>query len=369
MAGLYVHVPFRTAPRPHDDTYIVVAPRPEASPLAAALAWELDRHAGSLLADVEPRTLYVGGGRPSLCSPAAVRPFVRALNHTLSSTLDEVTVEVHPADATPHYLSVLRRWGVTRLSIEGLSLVGDTLDRVGAAHTPNDLIQAIRRSRRAGFDRFSVDLLFGAAGQSRADWKKSLQRAVDLGIPHLTLHEQEALPPGERADQLAFAVSFLRAKGYEPYELTHFARPGHRSRHQEHVHAHGSVLGLGPGAESFWGPDRAGSSAARRWSNVGDLKTYVDRFQHDASPVAHDERLDASALAREYILLRLRTQAGLPLDTLATRYGLSLAARKADTLRRLRSEGLIHDDPDRVRLTDRGRLLADAITHRLVRGV
>ncbi|WP_118838771.1 coproporphyrinogen-III oxidase family protein [Salinibacter ruber] len=368
MTGLYVHVPYRAASRPHDDAYTVVDPTPDASILSTALAREIDRHADSVLDDVPIRSLYVGGGRPSLCRPGALRPLVRVLGRVVEPTmLDEVTVELHPADTSPVYLCHLRRVGVTRLSIEGLSFVEEDLDAMAAPHGPDDLVRSIRQVRRAGFRQFSVDLLFGGAGQSRAGWKASLQRAVSLGVPHLTLHELETGDTKKRADQLAFALTFLRAKGYVPYELTHFARPGHQSLHQEHVYAHGDILGLGPGAESFWTPDAHDSSAARRRSNVADLTAYVERLQADATPVAHDETLSTSALAREYMLLRLRTQAGLDLDALADRYDLRLRDRKADTLRRLRRRGLIHEDPARVALTDRGRLLTDAITRRLLR--
>ena len=368
MAALYVHVPFRKAPRPHDHAYTTRDPAPGASAYATALAQEIGRYSNSLLTDTELRTLYVGGGRPSLCPPKALRPLVEALGRAVDpSGFEEVTVELHPADASPAYLATLRRWGVTRLSIEGLSFVGTDRSEGGAAHSPNDLAQSLRRVRRAGFDDFSVDLRFGGAGLSRAAWKASLHRAVTLNIPHLTLHEMTTGDPDKRADQLAFALSFLRAKGYEPYELTHFARPGHRSGHQEHVYAHGSVLGLGPGAESFWWPARAAPSTAQRWANVADLPTYVERLQNGDSPVARTETLETSALAREYVLLRLRTLEGLNLNTLADRYDVALRARRPNTLRRLRNEGLTHDDPDRVRLTDRGRLLTDAITHRLVR--
>ena len=368
MAGLYIHVPFRTAPRPYDDAYTVVDPSRDASVLATALAREIEQYTDSVLGDAPIRSLYVGGGRPSLCRPAALLPLARALGRVLEpAVLDEVTVELHPADTSPDDLSALRRAGVTRLSIEGLSFVEEDLAAVGAPHSPDDLVRSVHQVRRAGFRQFSVDLLFGGAGQSRAGWKASLQRAVSLGVPHLTLHELETGDPDARADQLAFALTFLRAKGYAPYELTHFARPGHRSIHQEHVYAHGSVLGIGPGAESFWAPDSSGSSVAQRWSNVADLTTYVGQLQADVLPVAHDETLGASALAREYILLRVRTQAGLDLSTLADRYGLRLRDQTAGTLRRLRKNRLIHDEPGRVRLTDRGRLLADAITHRLLR--
>jgi oxygen-independent coproporphyrinogen-3 oxidase len=193
---------------------------------------------------------------------------------------------------------------------------------------------------------------------------------VALRVPHVTLHEET--PPddrdqNDRADRFAFAMQFLNAKGYAQYELTHFARPGHRSQYQEHVYAHGNVLGLGPGAESFWWAHRSDPSTAERWSNGTDVAAYVGHSRDGAGPVTHRTSLDQRALAQEYILLRLRTIDGLDLNLLDDRYNFPLRARRASTLERLADEGLIHDDPDHLRLTPRGRLLADAVTRELIR--
>ena len=268
----------------------------------------------------------------------------------------EVTLELAPADATPAMLRELREIGVTRLS-------------VSAASGRDVQWRAVDRARDAGFDAVSVDLVFGGADSPLSRWKHTLYQAVDRALPHITLHEAESPSADDEAsaDCFAFAMGFLRAKGYEQYELTHFARPGARSTYQEHVYAHGDVLGLGPGAESFWWPDRTAASTARRWSNVSDATTYVTRVREGASPVAHHEAFDWEALALEYILLRLRTSEGLDLAVLEDHYRCPLRDRRGDTLDRLMTNGLIHDDPARVRLTPRGRLLADAVTQRLIR--
>ena len=350
MAGLYLHVPFQQSPRSSDE-----------SAFAAALTREIEQYAQHPLTDRAFRTLYVGGGRPSCLSESALRTFVEAVRRKLGTgAIEEVTLELHPTDASPLFLTALRELGVTRLSIGDPSLVDEALR------------PTLRQAREAGFERLSADLVFGGAEQSHAAWKQRLQRIVDLRVPHVTLHERtpngnETSGEGERPDRFAVAMTFLGAKGYEQYELTHFARPGHRSRYQAHVYAHGNVLGLGPDAESFWWPTRPDPSTAQRWSNVTDMTAYVERLRNDESPVAQRETLDRTALAREYVLLRLRTSAGLDLDVLDDRYELSLRTRRASTLDRLAEEELIHDDPDRVRLTDRGRLLTDAITQRLIR--
>ncbi|MFB6099552.1 MAG: coproporphyrinogen-III oxidase family protein [Salinibacter sp.] len=359
MPALYLHVPVHRFPPPID-----------ASTLTTALVREIEQHCPPPSTDRDHRTLYLGG-RPVRLLPSALRTLADTIRgHLGTAVLQEVTAERSPTDASSPNLDRLRDLGVTRLSIEGRSFADEELRATGAPHSAADLGRVLRRVRESGFQSTSVDLSFGGA-QSHATWKRSLQRAVDLRVPHLTLHEREHTggPDEERAraDRFAFAMRFLDAKGYEQYELTHFARPGHRSCYQTHVYAHGNVLGIGPGAESFWWPDRSDPSTARRWSNVTDVAAYVDRLQNGEPPVVHQKDLDPTALAREYILLRLRTIAGLDLDVLEERYGVSLRDRRAATLDRLAAEGLIHDAPDRVRLTPRGRLLADAITQRLIR--
>lgn len=349
MAALYLHIPFR---EPLSSA--------EVSNFTAAVIQEIDRSSRSPFTDADFRTLYVGGGRPSRFSAAALRRLIEHAREKLGAmAIEETTLELHPNDASPTFLTALRTLGITRLSIDARSSTAEE----GRA--------LISQARDVGLGSLSVDLDFGGAKRPLSTWKARLHRAVDLRVPHVTLHERE--PEGspndeaERADQFAFAMTFLDAKGYEQYELTHFARPGHRSRYQTHVYTHGNVLGLGPGAESFWWPDRTDPSTARRWSNVTDPPTYVERLRTYASPVAQREDLDQTGLAREYILLRLRTSDGLDLDLLADRYGFSLRDRRAATLDRLAEEGLIHDHPDRVRLTNRGRLLADGVTRRLIR--
>lgn len=358
MIALYLHVPTEPV-----DT----------STLVTAVRRELMHYARPSFTDASVRTLYVGGGRPSRLSPSALQPLIDACQTLFDAAAPtEITLELHPSDASPDNLEALRRLGITRLSIRGQSFVDAKLRALEASYSAEDLRDTIGRAQTMDFESVSVDLMFGGPNPSLSAWKASLQRAVDLRVPHVTLHELNAnnSPRHDdeaQADHFAFALRVLGAKGYEPYELSHFARPGHRSWYQEHVYAHGNVLGLGPGAESLWWPDRTDPATAERWSNVSDVSAYVERLRNDKSPVARREPLDRAALAREYILLRLRTNEGLDLNVLRDRYDCPLRRETSATLDRLATEGLIHDDPDRVRLTDRGRLLADAVTRRLIR--
>jgi oxygen-independent coproporphyrinogen-3 oxidase len=368
VAGLYVHVPFRRARRPYDDSAYVVRDTPAASRFGTALRDELQGHA----VDESITTLYVGGGRASLLSLATAHSVLAALADSVGvAAVEEATAEVSPADATLQYLRGLRRLGIDRLSLGVLSFSPAVLRSLDAPYSATDARQALRRARKAGFEAVSVDLLFGLPTQSLGVWVDTLRRAIGRGLPHIAVMEGPPLdaPPSladKRAEHLERAMTLLRSAGYEQYELTHFARPGHRSAHQENYYAHGNYLGIGPSAESFWWPARADSGRARRWHNVGDFDRYARLLRDRGSPVADRQTLDRPALAREYVLLRLRTGEGLGFHPLATQYGVDLRSQKGAVLDRLRREDLIHDDPDRVRLTPRGRLLTDAITKALL---
>lgn len=372
VAGLYVHVPFQRAPHTYEDGYAVDVDTADPSQYVTALCRELRMQANTYTARETTRTLYAGGGRPSLLPLGSVHSLLRTFVDVFApTTLEEATAEVHPADATPDYLHGLQRMGIDRLSLPVLSFFPSDLRAIDAAHTAQDAIQALRRARTAGFDNLSIDLLFGWPEQSLSDWKAVLQLAVGLGIPHVTLIEADSqLGPVASDEALAHrlevAMRFLQSEGYDQYELTHFARDGYHSLHQEHYYAHENQIGVGPSAESFWWPRRRRDGQAQRWANVADLDEYVRLLSEGASPVAYRETLDRIELAEEYVLLRLRTRAGLNLTRLANRYGFDLQAEHGEVLARLHDNGLIHRDDERLRLTNRGVLVADAIARRLL---
>jgi len=370
VAGLYVHVPFRHARRSYGDSNDVVFDAAALEQYEAALCRELRSYVQPHTTDEPITTLYVGGGRPSLVPVSMARPFLAVLREGIDvSTLEETTVEVHPADAKPRLLRTLWRLGVDRLSLAVHSFSPAVLRTLDAPHSAEEARRVLDATRQAGFTTYSIDLLFGIPNQSLSTWTSTLQYAVERDVPHITIIEASPhadAPAALRADQLEHAMMLLDAEEYEQYELTHFARPGHRSAHQENYYAHGNYLGVGPSAESFWWLDRTGTNRARRWTNVGDFDRYANLLRRRHPPVAYRQTLPQRALADEYILLRLRTNDGLDLRRLNKEYGLNLRAQKAPLLDRLRDDNLIHNDPDRVRLTPQGRLLTDAITKRLL---
>ena len=363
MPALYLHVPSCREAAP-----------PSASILVEALLREAERHARPPFLNAPFQMLYVGGGRPSALPLPALRTLIASCQDLFAgAALKEITLELHPADASPSALATLRALGITRLSIGTPPSAHPEMD--SALDTAPALPRLLQAVRAAEFPSLSVDLYVGRAGPSPLDWKKRLRRLAALRAPHVALREgsagareaAEAEASGPAPPSFPHAMRFLAANGYQQYELTHFARPGHRSHYQEHTYAHGNILGLGPGAASFWWADRSTPTAARRWSNVEDSAAYATHLRNGFAPVSARESLSQQELAREYILLRLRSHAGLDLRVLKNRYSTVLGRRPTALLDRLRAEGLLHEAPERIRLTPRGRLLTDAITRRLLR--
>lgn len=366
MAGLYLHIPFREAPCAYDDSPVVLA-RPPHTAYVEAVTAELRHYADRY--DGPIRTVYIGGGRPSLLGLDALRRLLASVrNHFEASTLDEVTFELHPADANAAYLDGLRALGVDRLSVETMSFYPDDLDVLRASHSADRAQAALDLVHQSGFDRFSIDLGFGWADRDPLHWKANLQQAVRLEVPHITLIEcvDEGVPAASedaRAAHYRFAMEYLPERGYEHYEISHFARPGRRGVHNQRHWDHTNYLGVGPSAHSFWWDELP----AHRWSNVQNLARYEALLRQRHLPIARRTPLDLHALAEEYVLLRLRTRDGLDLDTLQARYEVDLPTQKADTLAQLVDEGYIEQRRDRrIRLTNRGMLVCDAVTQKLL---
>jgi oxygen-independent coproporphyrinogen-3 oxidase len=372
VAGLYVHVPFRREAHAYDERFAVAIDAADESRYGTALRRELRLYARRYAREEPLRTLYVGGGRPSLLSLGHLRAFFGALQDALDlSALEEVTLELAPTDVDSDYARGLRKMGVDRVSLEALAFSPSALQALEAPHSAEDVDQALRLLRSVGPESISVALLFGWPNQSRADWARALERAVSMEVPHLSLTEVTAgaEPAGRekaRARLLRDAMSTLRDEGYAQYELTHFARPGARSRHQTRYYAHDNQLALGPSAESFWWGRRRARAQARRWTNVRDVDRYATLLRDRYPPVAYRQTLDRTALAQEYVMLRLRTAAGLDLRRLREQYGVDLRDEEGPLLDRLEEENLVRTEHHTVRLSARGRLVTDAITRKLM---
>lgn len=389
MAGLYLHVPFCTQRCVYCDFYFVTSQARTNAFVRAAHAEiaAYGRRYGQAATRRDPnrgeplRTIYLGGGTPSLLEIDGLRHLIEAVDEAFdTSQLEEVTIEANPEDCRAATLRAFRDLGVTRLSLGVQSFFPDDLAWMNRAH---DAEQAERSVEAVAehFDDFSVDLIFGVPDQPFEHWGANLEKALRLGAPHLSCYGLTVEPRTPLAKQVTrglvsptddetmrerfvFTSEYLTQRGFEHYEVSSFARPGHRSRHNQRYWDHSNYIGIGPSAHSFW---RRTRSWARRWSNLRSLKHYVALLDGKDLPVDEEERLDQDALADEYVMLSLRRLTeGIDLRRLQDDYGVILAEERGAVLEAMERSGLIIHSDDRIRLTLEGAAIADSVALQLI---
>ena len=383
VAGLYLHIPFCAKRCIYCDFYFVTTQRQHHT-FVEALQTEITYYASEFAKREPIETIYFGGGTPSLLSLDEVERILDTLYARFdTSHVHEISFEVNPDDLSLDYLRGLRALGVNRLSVGIQSFFEDELAFLGRVHTAEQAQEALELIPQAGFENYTIDLIFGLPDQTPEYWAANLSRAVRAGAPHIStynltveprtvLHKQVSrgriIPPPEEevSNRYQFTIEFLEARGYEHYEISNFAQPGYRSQHNQLYWEHRNYLGFGPSAHAFWKYDLP-ESGTYRWANVRNLRKYEALLNMHQLPLEFKELVNPDTLANEYIMLRLRTSDGLDLGTLEERYGVDLLTERVDELAWLESEGFIHRIRNgRVRLTTRGKLVCDAITARLL---
>lgn len=315
-------------------------------------------------------TVFFGGGTPTLLPPGDLARMLGGVRDTFGIAPGaEVTVEANPDTMTPAVADELAAAGVTRLSVGMQSAVPHVLAALDRTHDPANVATAVSAARSAGLD-VSLDLIYGAPGESLADWRASVETAIALAPDHVSAYAliiedgtklERQIRRGEvpapdddlQADMYETADTLLAAAGYSWYEVSNWATsPEQRSRHNLAYWRGTDWWGYGPGAHSHVG--------GLRWWNVKHPAAYAQRLAMDASPAAGRERPDAAARRLESVLLRTRIAEGLPVAELDDDGRRGVAALIAD--------GLI-EGADAVRgrivLTRRGRLMADAVVRAL----
>ena len=398
--GLYLHVPFCSAICPYCDFAVTRGgPERRAAYVEAAVAeaalWSTDRPAQTATAGVESSpefevpwigtpfdTVYLGGGTPSILTAEQLERMLAALRGRLPVAPDaRLFLEANPEDASPEKLRELRELGVSTLSLGVQSFEARALKFLGRRHGPEEARRAVEAALAVGFPTVSVDLIFGLPplGMERRQGLDSLERTLEETValsPHhvsgyqLTFHEGtpfgrglargviRELPEPAQAAAYERVLEALTAAGYEPYEVSNFARrtldgADHRSAHNRKYWDHTPYLGLGPGAHSFDG--------RRRWWNERDEEAWRRRIAAGERPVAGEETLSDAELALEALMLGLRTAEGVDLERFRERFGVDLVARNEALVARLVADGLVEVAEGRLRPTLRGFAVADGL--------
>lgn len=372
VRAIYAHVPFCQTICGYCDFYSVVYDKSATRPLVDALLAELDRHRSATPLDIQ--TLFVGGGTPTTLPPEELRRLLSALR-ACARREPEFTVEANPATVTAEKAAVLVECGVNRVSIGAQSFDPAELRVLDRIHRPAQVAQTVAICRAAGIRRVNLDLIFAVPGQTLDSWLRNLRTAVDLAPDHLSCYGLTYEPGTPLFDRLtAGAVSRLDADdearmyeatidaladaGYHQYEISNFARPGCECRHNLVYWENEPHVGLGPSA--------AGLVGGVRYKNVPDVAEYARTIRDGRWPRIHEERLPPDQRARETAVLGLRLNAGIDRARFSQRFGNDPARLFADPIARFAELGLVEVTDRAVRLTRRGRLVADTIVAEFV---
>ncbi len=367
MAALYLHIPFCRSICAYCD-FVHTADLRGMDAVIEAMHRELDER-NDYITDRTLRTIYFGGGTPSLLQPAVIESFIdhaAQLFDTLS--LSEITIEANPDDLTREFVDALRLTHVNRLSIGIQSFDDDCLRMMRRRHTAQQADDAVRRAQDAGFDNITIDLMFGIDGFGDESLEKSLQRAVGLDVAHISAYHLTIEPSTlfgvkarrgelqevdeERSEsEFALVHERLTEAGYEHYEVSNYAREGYRSRHNSSYWDSTQYLGIGAGAHSFNG-------VSRYWA-ASKVAQYL------AGSGGECEQLTQCDRRNEIVMTSLRRVEGLDLDEFGSLFGEGARDELLSAARNYLAGGLLRLEGSRIKIPVEKFLLSDSVIEAL----
>jgi oxygen-independent coproporphyrinogen-3 oxidase len=367
MAGLYLHIPFcRKAC--HYCNFHFSTTHQQLPAMLAAMEKELQLQKDYIQGPLD--TIYLGGGTPSLVPIELLDSLFNAIR-TQFQIVDgaEMTIETNPDDINPETLSAWKALGINRLSIGIQSFVDADLQWMNRAHHAQQAIDSIRLAKQAGFDNLTIDLIYGTPTLSDEAWKANVDLAIAAGISHLSCYaltvepktglekmiekkQIEAVDPEKQARHFSLLMQWMEDAGFEHYEISNFALPGHRSKHNSSYWSGASYLGIGPSAHSFNG-------TSRQW-NLANNSLYIQSLNKETLPFEL-ETLTAEQQLNEYIMTALRTMEGLNLNRVSDLWGQEKTAQILLESKKYIARGDAYLKDHALILTKAGRLLADGI--------
>lgn len=368
MAGLYIHIPFCHSKCIYCDFYSM--PRADAADSyidAVIKEWHM-RHTEIN----EPfTTLYIGGGTPSILPACLLKQLIDGI---ALENLEEFTIEANPEDVTPQWVSSIRDMGINRVSIGIQSFSDAELKVINRRHTGDDAEKALHTLRNNGIDNISGDLIYGLPGQTVESWQQSLDRLVSIGVEHISAYSL-SFEPGTRLHTMLMTgkvkeanedtvnemysrlTDTLHDAGYEHYEISNFALPGRRARHNSLYWNFTPYLGLGTAAHSFDGK-------VRRANRTG-IKPYITDITAGRS-FFDIENETADSLYNDYIITSLRTAEGIDKRHFASRFGDSALDSLLTASRQFINAGKMTETPTSLFITETAFLISDSILVELI---
>lgn len=374
MAGIYIHIPFCRQACHYCNFHFSTSLRYK-NDFVAALLKEIElQSTNNYLENRLIETIYFGGGTPSLLSNEEVNTILNKLQEQfVVSPGAEITLEANPDDITDEKLAGWKAAGINRLSIGIQSLFDEDLQWMNRAHTANDAKQVIQKARDAGFDNFTVDLIYGTPGLTDDKWKQNMDWVLQQNITHLScyaltveektpldkqirLHQKVDIDHEQQSRQFIMLMEAMKQAGFEHYEISNFAKPGHRSKHNSSYWYGIHYLGLGPSAHSFNGN-------SRQW-NVANNQQYIQSLQENIIPFEKEELTQTQQL-NEYIMTSLRLMEGCSLSFIKEKFGAAKAEQLKLEAIEFTNKNWLMNVKDHLILTQEGKLFADKIAAEL----
>lgn len=369
MAGLYIHIPFCTQKCIYCD-FLSGTNLSLREQFIDALIAEMDCYLDFF--DSDPlRTIYFGGGTPSLLSVEELGRIYRAIAERWDvSGVEEFTMECNPDDLSEWYLRTLCGLPINRLSIGVQSFVDDELKWLNRRHTSAEAIEAVERAKQAGFENITIDLMFALPVQTIESLNYSIDKALELGVQHISayslmfepdskitklmeLNRLEPLDEDVAADMFDLLSMRLTEVGYEQYEISNYAKQGFYSRHNSGYWHGMRYLGLGPSAHSFDGE--------KRWYNIAHTIKYNNLVKSDKLDFRSEEVLTSDERFNELVFTALRTKIGVDLQDLRLRFGDMRCDRFLRQAQKYIDAGNMHMSNNRIALTHSGIYISDSI--------
>jgi oxygen-independent coproporphyrinogen-3 oxidase len=374
--SLYIHIPWCQAKCPYCDFNSHAASSwPEEEYTRALIAELRQRAREAPWAGARVKTIFFGGGTPSLFDPRSIARIIEAVDLACGiEAKAEITLEANPGTVVEAKLAGFRAGGVNRLSFGAQSFNPAILKFLGRIHSADETRAAARAAHRAGFTRLNLDLIFAVPGQTLDDVRYDLAEAVALEPDHISaynltfeegtvffaelkrgrLHALDSDLQGAMFDHVR---EVLPASGYPMYEISNYAPAGHEARHNLSYWRAESYLGLGAGAFSY----RRDGVGGRRWWNERGPSRYLELAQATGLAEASSELTDHRTAMSEFVFLNLRLRAGFALTAFAERFGRDFADCFGDSVARLIADQLLIRAEGRVFLSDRGVQLGDSV--------
>ncbi|HEV8377526.1 MAG TPA: radical SAM family heme chaperone HemW, partial [Tepidisphaeraceae bacterium] len=372
VEGLYVHVPFCFHKCHYCDFYSITRQSAERMGRFVELVLTEARRWREKPPEIRPKTVFFGGGTPSLLPLDDMRRLIAGLQEIFDcSAVNEWTIECNPATVSAESLQMLRESGVDRLSFGAQSFNRAELAILERHHEPEDVGRSLELARNAGFDRLNIDLIYAIPGQDVSSWAMSLEEAIALGTDHLScygltyesntpmavkkrLGTISAVDEEVELEMLHRTRRRLGEAGFAAYEISNYAKSGEESRHNLMYWNGGNYLGLGPAAASH--------VEGHRWKNRPHLGEWESAIEKNEIPAIDVEQLSASQRASELIMLQLRLMRGVDLAAVERLSGVDPREEHGTTLQRLAKLKLINLGDDSFHLTESGIDVADSIS-------